>query len=223
MPFWTPTLLWVPQYKYLCGSYHCLHLELSIIGASSIQLVHQYLENSKGNSLHTNAHINLISLSQTNSLIHSHIHSHIHCTHLLTALTHCTHSLTHCTHSLTALTHCTHSLTALTHSLHSLTHCTHSLTHCTHSITTWPLSKPRAQTKQTATILCHNNKLTNEMCLLGFWQVWGLCASLFLLSSIRFFFFMQRNHIDASIFPINTFLSGVSRCHNINFKALALL
>jgi len=50
-------------------------------------------------------------------------------------------------------------------------------------------------------------------------QVWGLCASLFLLSSIRFFF-MQQNHIDVLIFPNN---SNVSRCHNINFKALALL
>jgi len=54
------------------------------------------------------------------------------------------------------------------------------LTHCLtdHS------RKPRAQTKQRmATILCHNNKLTNGMCLLGFRKVRGLCTSLFLLGS----------------------------------------
>jgi len=70
------------------------------------------------------------------------------------------------------------------------------------------IRKPRRQTKhRTAEILRHNNKLTSEICLLGFWWVWGLCTSLFLLSSIRlFFFFMQRNHIDVLIFPINTFL-----------------
>ena len=37
--------------------------------------------------------------------------------------------------------------------------------------------KPRTQTKQRmATFICHNNKLTSEMYLLGFRQVWGLCA-----------------------------------------------
>jgi len=51
-----------------------------------------------------------------------------------------------------------------------------------------------------------HNKLTSEMCLLGFRQVWGLCASLFLLFSIRLFFFMRWNHIDVLIFPIDTFL-----------------
>ena len=51
--------------------------------------------------------------------------------------------------------------------------------------------------------LQHNNKLTSEMSLLGFQRVWGLCASL-LLSSIRLYFFMQRNHIDVLIFSINT-------------------
>jgi len=71
------------------------------------------------------------------------------------------------------------------------------------------ICKPRCQTKhRTATILWHNNKLTSEMCLSGFQRVWCLCASLFLLSSIRLFFvfFMQRNYIDELTFPINTFL-----------------
>ena len=70
------------------------------------------------------------------------------------------------------------------------------------------IHKPRRQMKhRRVAILRHNNKLTSEMCLLGFQRVWGLCASLLLLSSIRlFFFFMQRNHIDVLIFPINTFL-----------------
>ena len=56
-----------------------------------------------------------------------------------------------------------------------------------------------------ATILCHNNKLTSEMCLLELRRAWGLCATLFLLSSIRLFFFMQQNLIDVLIFPINVF------------------
>jgi len=77
-------------------------------------------------------------------------------------------------------------------------HLTHCLTDHSH--------KPRAQTKQRiTTILHHNNKFTSGMCLLGFRRVRGLCASLFLLSSIRLFF-MQRNHIDVLLFPINTFL-----------------
>ena len=64
------------------------------------------------------------------------------------------------------------------------------------------ICKPKHQTKhRTATILCHSNKLTSEICLLGFQRVWGLCASLFLLPSIRLFFFFM--HINV---PINTFL-----------------
>ena len=45
------------------------------------------------------------------------------------------------------------------------------------------------------------------MCLLGFQRVCALCALSFLLSSIRLlvFFFIQRNHIEALIFRINTF------------------
>jgi len=39
------------------------------------------------------------------------------------------------------------------------------------------IRKPRCKVKHgTATILQHNNKLTSEMYLLGFRQVWGLCA-----------------------------------------------
>ena len=38
----------------------------------------------------------------------------------------------------------------------------------------------------------------------GFQRERNLCASLFLLSSIELYFFMQRNHIDVLIFPINT-------------------
>ena len=69
--------------------------------------------------------------------------------------------------------------------------------------------KPRAQTKQcTVTILRHNNRLTSEMCLLGFRQVYALCTLSFLLSSIRLvvFFFKHQNHTEALIFHINTFL-----------------
>jgi len=66
------------------------------------------------------------------------------------------------------------------------------------------IHKPRAQTKhRTAAILQHN---TNSPVRCAFWgsrQAWGLCTSLLLLSSIRLFF-MQRNHIDVLIFPINT-------------------
>ena len=62
--------------------------------------------------------------------------------------------------------------------------------------------KPRHQTKhRTTAILRRNNKLASEMCLLGFRLV------LFLLSSIRFFFyFMQWIHINLLIFSINIFL-----------------
>jgi len=84
---------------------------------------------------------------------------------------------------------------------HWLTDWLHSLTHLLpdHS------RKPRTQTKQQmATILHDSNKF---MCLLGFQRVRGLCTSLFLLSSIRlFFFFMLWNHINVLIFPIHTFL-----------------
>ena len=76
--------------------------------------------------------------------------------------------------------------------------------------------KLRRQTKHcTAAILQHNNKLTSEMCLLG---EWDLCT-LFLLSSIKlFFFFMQqKNHTNVLIISIN---SSISRCHNVNFKNL---
>jgi len=82
-------------------------------------------------------------------------------------------------------------------SSHSLTH---SLTHLLpdHS------HKPRAQKKQRmATILHHNNKLTSEMCLLGFQQVWGLCTLLFLYLPLGSL--MQQNYINVLIFPINTF------------------
>ena len=52
------------------------------------------------------------------------------------------------------------------------------------------ICKPRHQTKHhTATILEHNHRITSEMCLLWFRQVWGPCASLFLLSSINLFLF----------------------------------
>ena len=60
--------------------------------------------------------------------------------------------------------------------------------------------KPRAQTKQhTVTILCHNNKLTGEMYLLGFQRVYALCALFFLLSSIRLVVFKHRNHTEELI------------------------
>ena len=78
--------------------------------------------------------------------------------------------------------------------------------------------KPRGQTKQcTATILCNTSKLTSGMCLLGFRRVCALCALSFLLSSIRLlvFFFIQRNHIEAFIFRINTFFKRHNRCHKI--------
>ena len=78
--------------------------------------------------------------------------------------------------------------------------------------------KPRGQTKQcVATILRHNNKLTNGMCLLGFRRVCALCALSFLLSSIRLLvFFIQRNHIEALIFCINTFFNQHYRRHKIS-------
>ena len=89
------------------------------------------------------------------------------------------------------------------------------------------IRKLRCQMKHhTAANLRHNNKLTSEMCLLGYQRVWGLCAPLFFSSSIRlffFFFFMQRNHINLLIFQSTVFSSSVSRCHNVNFKALVLL
>jgi len=83
----------------------------------------------------------------------------------------------------------------------------------------------RAQTKQQiATILCHSNKINSEMYLLGFQQVWGLCATLFLLNSIRFFFIQQnRIYIHESIFQSMLSFSSVYRHQNINFKVLALL
>ena len=77
----------------------------------------------------------------------------------------------------------------------------------THSLPD-PNRKPRAQTKQRtppfyATTL---NKLTGGMCPLGFRRV---CALSFLLSSIRLLvFFIQRNHIEALIFHINTFFQA---------------
>ena len=57
------------------------------------------------------------------------------------------------------------------------------------------------------------------MYLLGFQGVWDLCALLFLLSSIRFFF-EQQNHTNVLIFPINTFPEQCiyCRCHIINFN-----
>jgi len=55
-----------------------------------------------------------------------------------------------------------------------------------------------------------NSKFTIKICLLGFWLVWSLCASLSLLSSIRLFF-MQRNHINVSIFQSTLSLSSVCR------------
>ena len=80
--------------------------------------------------------------------------------------------------------------------------------------------KPRAQTKQhTVTILCHNNKLTGGMCLLGFQRMYALCALPFLLSSIRLLvlIFIQRNHIKVLIFHINTFfIKQHNRHHKIN-------
>ena len=85
-----------------------------------------------------------------------------------------------------------------------------------HSLT-YHSRKPRAQTKQcTGTILHHNNKLTDGMCLLGFRRVCALCALSFLLSSIRLLaFFIQRNHIEALIFHINTFFIQHNKCHKI--------
>ena len=111
----------------------------------------------------------------------------------------------------------THSLTyslppSLTHSL------TRSLTHSlTHSLTDH-IHKPRGQLKQrTATISCHNNKLTSGICLMGFRRVCALHALSFLLLSIKLlvFFFIQRNHIEALIFHINTFFKQHNRCHKI--------
>ena len=56
-----------------------------------------------------------------------------------------------------------------------------SLPHCLTASLTDHSRKPRAQTKQrTATILCHNNKLTSGMCLLGFQRVCALCALSFI-------------------------------------------
>ena len=46
------------------------------------------------------------------------------------------------------------------------------------------IRKHRGQT----TALQHNNGLISKVCLLGFWQVWGLYASLLLLSFNRLFF-----------------------------------
>jgi len=68
--------------------------------------------------------------------------------------------------------------------------------------------KARNQTKQlTVTILQHKNKLTCEMCLLGFLRVCYLCTLPFLLPPITLFvFFKQWNRINVLISPINTFL-----------------
>ena len=89
----------------------------------------------------------------------------------------------------------------------------HSLTHSLpdHS------RKPRTQMKQrTVTILCHNNKLTGRMCLLGFQRVCTLCTSSFLLSSTRLLvFFIKQNHIKVLIFYIITFFKQHNRCHKI--------
>ena len=58
------------------------------------------------------------------------------------------------------------------------------------------------------------------MCLLGFWQVWGLCTLLLLLSSIRHFFFMQQNHIGVLIFQSKFSLSSVSSYLNTTTSIL---
>ena len=82
--------------------------------------------------------------------------------------------------------------------------------------------KPRGQTRQlTATILCHNNQLTSGMCLLKFRRMCALCILSFLVSqsNCSSVFFMQRNHIDALIFLINTFFEQHNRHHKI-FKTL---
>jgi len=54
-----------------------------------------------------------------------------------------------------------------------------------------------------------------------FWgsDKWG--TSLFLLSSIRlFFFYMQQNHTDVLIFPINTFFEQCIKCTTSILKCL---
>ena len=53
--------------------------------------------------------------------------------------------------------------------------------------------KPTKQ--RTVTILRHNNKLTSGMCLLGFQQVYALCALSFLLSSVRLLVFFTNETI----------------------------
>ena len=82
--------------------------------------------------------------------------------------------------------------------------------------------KPRCQTKHhTAAILYHNNKLTSEMCLFG---VPTSVGPLHLV--VSFIFYQALLHAAKPYwcinFPIKLTLSSASRCHNINFKALAL-
>ena len=79
------------------------------------------------------------------------------------------------------------------------------LSHClTHYLTTFT----SLDAKQSIVQLQFYATTTNVpvRCLLGFRRVWGLFALLFILSSIRLFlFFMQQNHINVLIFPINIY------------------
>ena len=100
-----------------------------------------------------------------------------------------------------------------------------SLTHLlTHSLPGHGSCIPKTQTKQlTTTILPRKNKLTIEMCLLVFQQVWGPCAFLFLLSSTRLQLLCAAKHMAVLIFLINSFLEQYIQIPQHQFKVLSLL
>ena len=93
----------------------------------------------------------------------------------------------------------------------------------THYLTTVKSLEPKQSSEQ----LPFYTTTTKSPMRCAFWGSDKCGASvpqLFLVSSIRlFFFFMQRNHINGLIFSSTLSLSSVSRCHSINFKVLALL
>ena len=102
----------------------------------------------------------------------------------------------------------TSNIVSLTHSL------THSLTQYLTTVASlepseWPPFYATTTNSPVRCAFCGSNEC-------------GLCTSLFLLSSIVLFFFMQQNQIDVQIFQSALSLSSVSRHHTINFKALAL-
>ena len=85
--------------------------------------------------------------------------------------------------------------------------------------------KPRAQTKQHKQPPLHTTT-TNLPVRCAFWDSDKCRTSvpwLYLLSSIRTFFFMQRNLIDVLIFPINTFLEDATTSFKSTCATLEVL